>query len=195
MQLRNITIALSLFTALFTGSAAQAQTLSQEVPVGVQASSDAPDNQDPYAGVDFMEHSHGFRMGYGYINVKADENENLTTPSLFVLGYEVNQRLIGGEAVDIIFAEVLAISGMNQGLFIPTGNFLIGAEFNQTFRASAGMHVSPLSTTGDLVHMIASMGYSVDAGRFNLPIDIAWIPDTDPDRNHWRGFATVGVNW
>ena len=187
MQLRNITVALSLLTALFTGSAVQAQTLSQ---------SDPPDNQDPYAGVDFMEHSHGFRMGYGYIaNIKKGDNELLTTPSLFVLGYEVNQRLIGGEAVDIIFAEVLAISGMNQGLFIPTGNFLIGAEINQTFRASAGMHVSPLSTTGDLVHMIASMGYSVDAGRFNLPIDIAWIPDTDPERNNWRGFATVGVNW
>jgi hypothetical protein len=186
MQLRNITIALSLLTALFTGGVAQAQTLQES----------EADRLDPYAGVDFMEHSHGFRMGYGFIaNIKKGENERLKTPSLFVLGYEVNQRLIGGEAVDIIFAEVLAISGMNQGLFIPTGNFLIGAEFNQTFRASAGMHVSPLSTTGDLVHMIASMGYSMDAGRFNLPIDIAWIPDTDPDRNNWRGFATVGVNW
>jgi len=193
MQLRNITTALSLLTALFAGSAAQAQTQVSEIPAGIQEP-DAPDNQDPYSDIPVMEHSHGFRMGYGLIaNVKA--NETLTTPSLFVLGYEVNQRLIGGEAVDIIFAEVLAVSGMNQGLFIPTGNFLIGAEFNQTLRASAGMHVSPLSTTGDLVHMIASIGYSVDAGRFNLPIDIAWIPDTDPKRNHWRGFATVGVNW
>ena len=187
MQLRNITVALSLLTALFATSTAQAQTLSP---------SDPPDSADPYSEVDFIEHSHGFRMGYGHIrNVDTDESEHLKTPSLFVLGYEVNQRLIGGEAVDIIFAEVLAISGMNQGLFIPTGNFLIGAEINQTFRASAGMHVSPLSPTGDLVHMIASIGYSVDAGRFNLPIDIAWIPDTDPDRANDRAFATVGVNW
>ncbi len=146
-----------------------------------------------------FEYEHGFRMGYGYINGVTKENSVLTTPSLYVLGYEVSQRLVGGEGIDVIFVEMLAISGMNQGLLIPTANFLIGMEFNQTFRLASGVHISPFETTGDITHMIAALGYSVDAGRFSIPIDIAWIPDTDPDPknggNNWRGFATVGVNW
>ncbi len=194
----NIKRSLLLFAVACSlgANSAQAQPNSSERYPGSQAAvqADEFDELEPE-----FEYQHGFRMGYGFINGVNKENSPLTTPSLYVLGYELSQRLVGGESIDVIFVEMAAISGMNQGLLIPTANFLIGMEVNRTFRMASGVHISPFETTGDITHMIAAIGYSIDAGRFTIPLDVAWIPDTDPSPenggNNWRAFTTVGVNW
>jgi hypothetical protein len=136
-------------------------------------------------------HMHGFRIGYTFIN-GGDAHERLSTPHLFIMGYEATQRITGGEWLNVITVENVIVGGMNQSIFIPTANFLLGFEINERFQVGAGPNISPFSDPEDMLHMIAAVGYTPQAGDFNVPVHVSYIPDVD---NNYRISVTTGVNW
>ena len=139
---------------------------------------------------------HGFRMGFGYVNVDPSESEVLESQWLYLLGYEVNQRVVGGSWVNVLFAQNISIVGLNQGLLIPSGNFLMGFELHERIQLTSGLNIVPSpSSDKDLpidTRMIAAVGWTPEIGDINIPFHVILIPDV---HQKWRGYVTTGVNW
>ena len=131
---------------------------------------------------------HGFRMGYGYVNAPED-HELIKSNWMYLLGYELNQTLYSGGNINVLFVENIAVTGINQSLFIPTGNLLAGFEFNGRFQVASGMNIAP---TDNWCHMVVAAGWTPKVGDINIPFHVSYVPDID---NHWRSYLTTGVNW
>lgn len=150
------------------------------------ASADSTESIDPES-----RNMHGFRVGYTYINGGAD-HARLSTPHLLVMGYEATQRISGGEWLNVITAQNIMIGGINQSVFIPTGNILLGFEVNQRFQIGVGPNISPLSDPENMIHMVGAIGFTPQVGDFNVPLHVNYIPDVN---GNYRFGMTTGVNW
>lgn len=139
----------------------------------------------------YKKNLHGFRLGYAYAN-GSELHPKVKTPHMFVMGYEFTQRLAGGEWLTVIAVENISLSGINQSLFIPTANVLVGFELNKMAQIGVGPNISPFDVNEKYVHMVAAGGFTANAGSFNVPIHAYYIPDVDGD---WRAGLTTGVNW
>ena len=130
---------------------------------------------------------HGFRLGYAYL----DGAEELgIRPDLFVFGYEANQKVVGGEWLDVVLVENVMLAGVNQGYAIPSANLIVGVEIADHVQIGTGLNLSGLSDSSPLAQVIA-VGYMPTVGRLQVPIHVSFVPDDD----HWRIAATTGVNW
>ena len=161
---------LSLLGLLFFGGSASAEII--------------PKKKKP-----LLETMHGFRVGYGYVNQDPEQHELLRSRWLYVLGYELNQRLYGGSWINVLFVQNISVVGLNQSLFVPSGNLLIGFEFNENFQLASGANIVP---TGDLFHMVVAAGWTPKVGDINIPFHVSYIPDVN---NAWKLYLTTGVNW
>ena len=85
-------------------------------------------------------------MGYGYVN--APDDHELLKSNWCILGYELNQTIHGGDWINVLFVQNISVVGINQSLFIPSGNILMGFEFNERFQIASGINMVPLQTTG-----------------------------------------------
>jgi hypothetical protein len=134
---------------------------------------------------------HGFRMGYGYVNLdlEKEEHEYLRSNWLYLLGYELNQTLYSGSWLNVLFVENLSVVGINQSIFIPTGNLLMGFEFNERFQLASGINVTPTDTW---CHMVIAAGWTPQVGDIHVPFHISYVPDVN---DNWRAYLTTGVNW
>jgi hypothetical protein len=139
-----------------------------------------------------MQFTHGFRIGYGYVRLDGNDDDPLKSSHLFTVGYEVQQRILGGGWLNVLLVENVMISGINQSKFIPTANLLLGFEFREQLQIGAGMNLSPFSDPEDMVHMVMGVGYTPQVGSFNVPLHLSFIPDVD---GNWRAQMTTGVNW
>lgn len=132
-----------------------------------------------------VEYRHGFRLGWTYF-----ENEELDYPHLFVMGYETSQRLAGGAGLDVLVVENAMVAGLNQSLFLPSANVLIGASVHDRFEVGVGPNLSLIPELS--TNMIAAAGVTVPAGRFEIPLHVSWVSAADD----WGRVAfTTGVNW
>ena len=131
---------------------------------------------------------HGFRMGYGYVNAP-DDHEFLENNWLYLIGYELNQTLYGGDWINVLFVENISIVGVNQSLFIPSANILMGFEFNERFQIASGINMVP---SDKWVHMVVAAGWTPKVGDINIPFHVSYVPDVN---NNWRTYLTTGVNW
>ena len=145
------------------------------------------DNPEPT-----FEYMHGFRLGYNFINVDPSTHDQLRSNHLFVIGYEFTQRMYGGDWLNVIAVQNVMVSGIEQSLFLPSANLLIGFEADERVQLGVGPNVNPLAEDGKYLHMVAAVGFTPDVGVFNVPIHVAYIPDVD---GHWRLATTTGVNW
>jgi len=136
--------------------------------------------------VDYQFH-HGFRMGYSYAHTDV-----LPSPHLFVMGYELQQHMKGGSWLDVILVQNFLASGINQSIFIPSANFLVGFEIDDQLQFGVGPNFQPFVPEGEFVHMVGAIGYSMRAGAFDVPIHLSVIPDVDGE---YRVALTTGVNW
>ena len=143
------------------------------------------------SAVPSARHMHGFRVGYSYIN-GAEKSDQLVSPHLFVMGYEATQRISGGEWLNVITVQNVMVAGINQSVFLPSGNFLLGFELNERFQVGVGPNLTLAGDPGEMIHMIGAVGYTPQAGDFNVPIHLSYIPDVD---GNYRIAATTGVNW
>lgn len=131
---------------------------------------------------------HGFRMGYGYVNASED-HELLQSNWLYLLGYELNQTIYGGDWINVLFVQNISVVGVNQSLFIPSGNILMGFEFNERFQVASGINMVP---SDNWCHMVVAAGWTPKVGDINIPFHVSYVPDVD---NQWRTYLTTGVNW
>ena len=134
------------------------------------------------------ESRHGFRMGYGYVNAP-DDHELLRSNWLYLLGYELNQTLYGGSWVNVLFVQNISVVGINQSLFIPSGNLLVGFEFNERVQLASGINLVP---NDNWCHMVVAAGWTPKVGDINIPFHVSYVPDYN---NNWRAYLTTGVNW
>ena len=131
---------------------------------------------------------HGFRMGYGYVNAPKN-HELLQSNWLYLLGYELNQTIYGGDWINVLFVQNISVVGVNQSLFIPSGNILMGFEFNERFQIASGINMVP---SDNWCHMVVAAGWTPKVGDINIPFHVSYVPDVD---NQWRTYLTTGVNW
>lgn len=130
---------------------------------------------------------HGFRLGYAYLHNADDLG---IRSDLFVFGYEANQKVVGGEWLDVVLVENVVLAGVNQGYAIPSANLIIGVEIADQVQIGTGLNLSGLSENSPLSQVIA-VGYMPSVGRLQVPLHLSFIPDD----KHWRIAATTGVNW
>lgn len=139
---------------------------------------------------------HGFRMGFGYVNADPAESDVLESQWLYLFGYEVNQRVLGGSWVNVLFAQNISIVGLNQGLLIPSGNLLMGFELHERVQLMSGLNIVPAPSSGKDIpidtRMITAVGWTPEIGDINIPFHVILIPDV---HQKWRGYNTTGVNW
>jgi hypothetical protein len=147
---------------------------------------DFEDGEEP-----FKRYYHGFRLGYTYVN-GLDSDSPLKSPHLFVIGYEATQRIEGGDWLNVIVVENVSIAGLNQSLFIPSANGLVGFEIANQIQIGTGLNFNPFDPSGKIVHQIIAAGWTPEVGKMNVPVHFTVIPDADGD---WRIGSTVGVNW
>jgi hypothetical protein len=142
---------------------------------------------------------HGFRLGYNYTaNVDTcqepcqslAERYGLRSPHSFVIGYELAYRMIGNSWLNVLLIANASVAGLEQSLFLPSANLLVGFEFNESFQVGVGMNLAP--DEEKVAHMIAAAGWTPRVGNFYTPVHLYVIPDVDG--NHRAG-ATVGVTW
>jgi hypothetical protein len=149
-------------------------------PITVRAPEDRPDQLV----------FHGFRVGYTYVNI--DEDSVLESPHLFVLGYEATYRALGGDWLDVVLIGNGSVAGINQSVFVPSANGLVGFAIKKQIEVGTGINWSPFDPSYRYVHQVLAVGWTPPAGKFNVPIHVTWIPDVD---GHWRLGSTIGVNW
>ncbi len=135
---------------------------------------------------------HGFRVGYTYINTTIEPRDTLRSPHLFNIGYEFTQRMLGDGDLHVITVENLVVSGLNQSLFIPSANALVGFEFKDDVQIGVGANLAPFDPTGNFAHMIVAVGVTPDLGGFHVPLHVSYVPDVD---GAFRVAITTGANW
>ena len=140
--------------------------------------------------------NHGFRVGYGYINADPEKSDVLKSEWLYLIGYEVNQKIIGGSWINVLFAQNISVVGLNQGIVIPSGNVLFGFELQERFQVLSGLNLVPAPDSPDTIpldtHMVAAVGWTPQVGDINIPFHVIAVPDVE---DKWRGYITTGVNW
>lgn len=134
------------------------------------------------------ERRHGFRVGYAY----TQDERHFTSPHLLVMGYEIEQEIPGGEALDVLMIGNLSASGLNQSKLLPTLNLLLGVEINDMLQLGIGPSVSWATSESEMLHMIAAVGWTTPAGDLEVPVHAAWIPDIN-ERD--RFIVTTGVTF
>ena len=145
---------------------------------------------------------HGFRLGYMYVShfdkltdpddpeSSLKERAGMQSPHLFLIGYEVMRRLVGHSWLNIILVGNVTVGGLEQSKFYPSGNALIGFEFEESFQIGVGPNLTP--DPGKVAHIMFAAGWTPRVGSFHVPIHGFYVPDVD---GVWRSGATVGVNW
>jgi hypothetical protein len=136
--------------------------------------------------------SHGFRLGYSYVNPPTDGTRPvLQDPHVFVMGYELSQRVGGDGPIDVLFIENVMLSGLNQSVFAPSANFLLGFDIGGHVELGVGPNLTPMGSNKAL-HMIAAIGFTPSVGLFDVPLHVSYIPDID---GAYRLALTTGVSW
>jgi hypothetical protein len=182
---------LTLPTLLLSSAFAQSADLSHEAQPLVHEVHEVYEAQEGYEEVPEQRLYHGFRVGYTYV-AGIDEDSTLQSPHLFVLGYELTQRALGGRWLDVVVIGNASVAGINQSIFIPSANGLVGFAIDKQIEIGTGVNWSPFDPSGKNIHQVIAVGWTPPAGAFNVPIHATLIPDID---GNWRLGTTVGVNW
>lgn len=166
--------------------------------MGPNAEADRP--TDPLAKTDALSDArflHGFRIGYSYVANHDKPLESLDgksfkdktgtkSPNSFLLGYEVVVRMVGHSWLNVILVGNGLLAGLEQSKFLPSGNALIGFEFNNSFQVGVGAHLTPLK--GQEAHTAFAAGWTPRVGTFYVPLHAFFVPDVDG--NHRMGMLT-----
>jgi hypothetical protein len=150
---------------------------------------------------------HGFRLGYLHLMnydkpLPSDDSEcldcqksvkeryGLRSPHQFLIGYEIMGRMVGHDWLNVLIVGNVMASGIEQSKFLPSANFLIGFEFDESFQVGVGPNLT--LEREKPAHMVIAGGWTPVVGSFHVPVHGFFIPDVD--QNHRFGM-TVGVNW
>ena len=135
----------------------------------------------------------GMRFGYTYAN-KADTSDRLESPHMVSLGFEMQQTMHGGDWLDILYIQNIMVSGIDQSVLAPSANVLVGFEINEALQLGVGVNgtIYDPSDQEHYFHLVTAVGWTQQAGKFSVPIHVAYIPDV---KDYYRFAVTTGVNW
>ena len=147
-----------------------------------------PPLASPAHSVDEDRLLHGFRIGYGYVlnydrpaagldGESLKQRADLRSPSHLLLGYEVLYRVVSHSWLNVLLLANGMIAGLEQSRFLPSGNFLIGAELKNSFQIGIGTNISPLK--GSEAHAVVAAGWTPRVGSIYVPFHVFVIPDVD----------------
>jgi hypothetical protein len=166
-----------------------------------RATPDKPSDSDKRDKLAESHFLHGFRIGYSFVanydkplssldGRSFKEKAGVRSPHNFLLGYEVLIRMMGHSWLNVILLANGILGGLEQSKVLPSGNALIGFEFNNSFQLGVGAHLTPLK--GQEAHVAVAGGWTPRVGGFYVPVHAFFIPDVDG--NHRTGMLT-GVTW
>ena len=135
----------------------------------------------------------GVRLGYAYLN-NIEDTERLKSPHTFLMGFEMQQAYDGGSWLNFLVIQNVVLVGMEQSVFAPSLNVLVGFEINDQVQFAVGGNLAPFDPAEEdnYVHMVGAIGYTADVGEFSIPLHVSFVPDVN---GFWRVAATTGVNW
>jgi hypothetical protein len=126
--------------------------------------------------------------------------------SLFGWQFEQSVASAPDESLAVIFEQLPLVGGLDQGFVSPSLSLLVGVRSSAGFELAVGTTlVGPtyyvdqkVWLSDDLIksaHVTIAGGWTVEAGRINFPINLAWSPSRDPmNRGSWTTLS-VGMNW
>jgi hypothetical protein len=146
---------------------------------------------------------HGFRLGYSYTFnydkpvpqfgdgsattcgdptrpgacTSLKDKVGLKAPDHLLLGYEVIYRVVGQSWLNVLLVGNVNIAGLEQSKVLPTGNLLVGFEFNNSFQVGIGANLAPLK--GAEAHAIVAAGWTPKVGTLYTPLHVFFVPDAD----------------
>ena len=156
-----------------------------------------------------LEKYSGPRFGFTYIT-EGTSSEYLTSrgknPVVTQFGWQFEQRMFTTpNGISGILEFIPLVGGIEQGLFLPSANFLIGLRggTKKSFEFAFGPNLS-LSGLG----MVFAGGTSFRSGKVNFPVNIAIVPSVGSKKDvynnnikttkhvetGWRISVTVGFN-
>jgi len=135
---------------------------------------------------------HGFRLGYVWFGANEEElaEMKLRTPHSFLIGYELAYRMVGHGPLNVLLLANAMVAGLEQSVFLPSGNLLIGFELDRSLQIGVGLNLTP--DRDEHSHMIVAVGWTPWAGGFHVPVHFFFVPDVD---GRHRSGATIGVTW
>jgi hypothetical protein len=169
---------------------------------GVAVAHPELDEDDEDQGPTIERTLHGFRLGYMYVNnfdmpvdpddpsTSLEEELDMRSPHLILIGYEIQRRMIGHSWLDVILVGNIMVAGLEQSQFYPSANVLIGFEFEQSFQLGIGPNLTPHRDKA--AHIVFAAGWTPKVGSFYTPVHVFYVPDIDTQH---RSGITVGVNW
>jgi hypothetical protein len=134
---------------------------------------------------------HGARIGY-VLSLGAEEY-GYSAHNL-AMGYEWFQVIDAGSRVDFLTVQNVVVIGINQGLFIPAANAIVGIEVDETLQLGVGanLNLGAMMVDGQALGMVAAVGLVLDAGDVNVPVHLSAVPQREGPP---RLALTTGVNW
>ena len=187
--MRTIALSLALLPVAAFAQEGPAVAAADEAPTTEtwsQRNLEQPADEDEDGIKGTFKHRHGVRVGYTYV-----ESPLLAHPHLMAMGYEAQQVASPGGNLGLMFVENFTVVGLNQSVFAPSFNGLVGVEVRDAWHIGTGVNLSFLP--GPNVGMIAATGVNLKAeDHFEIPLDVAWIAERE---GPGRVVVTTGINW
>ncbi len=142
------------------------------------------------SGSDFIQNLSGPRVGItiltnGDIRDQLNEKFGYNSNIISQFGYQFETHIMGDENFAGLIEGVVFIGGLEHGLFLPSLTGLFGARWGDGYEIAVGPNLS-LAGAG----LVIGAGRTIKAGNVNIPINIAWVPSTQRQRDEFD--STLG---
>ena len=130
--------------------------------------------QDVPRGVTEVVDMTGPRVGLTVLNQKAvdklyEERNIELQPVITQLGWQFERRLYtNGDGITVLMEWVPLLSGLEQGVALPSFNWLVGLRTSAGTEFGFGPNVTPLG-----VGLVGAFGITVKSGALHVPFNVA----------------------
>lgn len=130
--------------------------------------------QDLPRGVTDVVNMSGPRFGLTMLNQKSvdtlmDKRGITVRPTIFQFGWQFERRLYtNGDGTTMLMEWVPLMSGLDQGVALPSLNWLVGLRTAGGTEFGLGPNITPLG-----VGLVAAAGVTAKAGALHVPINFA----------------------
>jgi hypothetical protein len=136
-------------------------------------------------GSDFIQNLSGPRVGVtfltnGDIQDKLNEEFGYNYNMISQFGYQFETQIMGDENFAGLIEGIVFIGGLEHGLFLPSLTGLFGARWGDGYEVAVGPNLS-LAGAG----LVIGVGRTIKAGNVNIPINLAWVPSTQRQRDEF----------
>jgi len=107
----------------------------------------------------------------GVINRLREESVDVG-PMITQFGWQFEKRFYGGkDGLSAVTEFVVLGGGLEQGVVLPSVNWLVGLRTQKGFEFGVGPNVTPVGTA-----MVYAAGTTIRSGALNFPVNVAVAP-------------------